>query len=74
GLPLVSTTAGIDGTGITPGAEALVSDDLGDYPNLLSAVLDAALNERMSDACLDLYESTYSPEAVSRQYRHVFMT
>ena len=47
---------------------------MGDYPHLLSAVLDVAMNERMSDACLDLYEAAYSPEAVSRQYRHVFMT
>jgi len=74
GLPLVSTSAGIDGTGVTPGREALVSDDLGDYPELLSAVLDPGVNERMSEACLDLYEADYSPEAVSQQYRHVFMT
>jgi glycosyltransferase involved in cell wall biosynthesis len=74
GLPLVSTTAGIDGTGITPGLEALVSDDLGDYPRLLSAVLDRSMNRRMSEACLTLYETAYSPEAVSPQYRQVFMT
>ncbi len=74
GLPLVSTTAGIDGTGITPGLEALVSDDLGDYPRLLSAVLDRSTNRRMSEACLTLYETAYSPEAVSPQYRQVFMT
>jgi len=74
GLPLVSTSAGIDGTGVTPGREALVSDDLGDYPELLAAVLDPCMNERMSEACLDLYETDYSPEAVSQQYRHVFMT
>ena len=74
GLPLVSTSAGIDGTGVTPGQEALVSDDLGDYPELLSAVLDPGLNERMSEACLDLYEAAYSPEAVSQQYRRVFMS
>ena len=73
GLPLVSSTAGIDGTGITPGAEALVSDDLGDYPDLLSAVLSAARNERMSDACLISTNPLIRPEAVSRQYRHVFM-
>ena len=74
GLPLVSTSAGIDGTGVTPGREALVSDDLGDYPELLSAVLEPGVNERMSEACLDLYETDYSPEVVSEQYRHVFMT
>jgi len=74
GLPLVSTSAGIDGTGVTPGREALVSDDLADYPELLSAVLDPGVNERMSEACLDLYEADYSPEVVSQQYRRVFMT
>jgi len=74
GLPLVSTSAGIDGTGITSGLEALVSDDLGEYPELLSAILDPGMNDRMSEACLDLYEAAYSPEAVSRQYRQVFMT
>jgi len=74
GLPLVSTSAGIDGTGITPGREALVSDDLGEYPELLSAVLDPGVNDRMSEACLDLYESDYSPEAVAQQYRQVFMS
>lgn len=74
GLPLVATKTGIDGIGITPGSEALVSDDLDDYPHLLSAVLDSHTNERMSNACRDLYESAYSPEAVSNQYRHVFMT
>lgn len=74
GLPLVATKAGVDGIGITPGCEALVSDDLEEYPHLLSAILDCRTNERMSDACLDLYESAYSPEAVTKQYRHVFMT
>lgn len=74
GLPLVSTSAGIDGTGITPGREALVSDDLGEYPELLSALLDPGVNDRMSQACLDLYESDYSPEAVAQQYRQIFMS
>lgn len=74
GLPLVSSRAGIDGTGITPGQEALVSDDLGEYPEMLSAVLDHGVNRNMSEACLQLYETAYSPEAVSGQYRQIFMT
>ena len=73
GLPLVSSRAGIDGTGITSGREALVSDDLATYPEQLATVLDPGVNRRMSEACLDLYETTYSPEAVSPQYRQVFM-
>ncbi len=73
GVPLVSSSADIDGTGITPGAEALVSDDLGDYSHLLSAVLERRRNERMSEACLDLCETVYATEVVSRQYRDVFM-
>ncbi len=74
GLPLVASRAGVDGTGIVPGREALISDDLASYPDLLSHVLEPALNSRMSEACLDLYETAYSPEAVAQQYRQVFMT
>jgi glycosyltransferase involved in cell wall biosynthesis len=74
GLPLVSSRTAIDGTGITPGQEALVGGDLSAYPELLAAVLDPRTNDRMSEACLDLYEAAYSPEAVSPHYRHVFMT
>jgi glycosyltransferase involved in cell wall biosynthesis len=73
GLPLVSSAAGVDGTGIVSGREALISDDLASYPELLSAVLDHGVNGRMSEACLDLYEGSYSPEAVAPQYRQVFM-
>src|SRR5262249_32718857 len=73
GLPLVSSRAGIDGTGITPGQEALVSDDLGEYPEMLSAVLDHGVNRNMSEACLQLSETVYPPEAVSGKSRQIFM-
>jgi glycosyltransferase involved in cell wall biosynthesis len=63
GIPVVSTSVGIEGSGLEPGRHVLVADDPDSFAReTLRLYRDPALWHRLSHAGLDLMRDQFSPE------------
>lgn len=66
GLPVVTTSVGAEGMGLTDGAEVLIGDDPVEFAEkVVQLYCDQELWERLSKAGLDFVDRTYSPSAVA---------
>lgn len=74
GLPVVSTTTGVEGIVSRPDQGCIVEDDLDRWPELLLGLLDPEANRAVSRAGLRHYGGTFSPPAVHGRYDQVFDT
>jgi len=67
GLPVVSTTIGIEGMNMTNGDECLIADDPVHFAECVTrAYLDAGLWQKLSDAGYQHVQENYTPEIVCR--------
>lgn len=68
GLPVVTTTIGAEGMGLTHEREALIADDPREFANAIVRLYrDEALWSRLSEAGLALMRARYSKSAVASQ-------
>lgn len=66
GLPVVTTSIGAEGMGLTDGREALIADEPGEFAaKVVQLYTDQELWERLSRAGLEYVEKNYSPSAVA---------
>lgn len=65
GLPVVTTTVGAEGFGVTPGRELLVADDPREFSrSIISLLRNAELYRRISTAGREFVASRFSPRIV----------
>ena len=74
GLPILSTSYGVEGIPVTNEIDCLVEDDIGRYPQLMSTLTDADYNQNISRGARRLYRGSYSKEQVLREYKLLFRT
>jgi glycosyltransferase involved in cell wall biosynthesis len=73
GLPVVSTSCGVDGLDVRNGVECLIEDDLAAFPRTMLQLLDPAINERLSCAGAAFYAARFAPDVVWAQYYSLFL-
>ena len=67
GLPVVTTSVGVEGFGLEPGKNVLVADDPRSFAaSVLQLHTDAALYERIRMAGYSFIKDNYGPDAVGR--------
>ena len=71
GLPIISTSCGIDGLGLEPGIHCLVEDDVSHFAAAMVRLLDPVLNADLARQSLACYRDRFAPEVVARVYRAV---
>jgi SAM-dependent methyltransferase/glycosyltransferase involved in cell wall biosynthesis len=70
GTPTVSTSAGVEGLGVTPGSEVLVADDPQSFADSVERLVeDETLWSRLADAGRSLIEPAYSRETAQARFR-----
>ena len=72
GLPILSTSYGVEGVRVTNGVNCLVEENIGRYPQLMSALTDVDYNQSISRGAQKLYRESYGKEQVSREYDLLF--
>lgn len=72
GLPVLSTSYGVEGISVTHGVDCLVEDNIENYPGLMLGLTDFEYNGRLSEGARDLYFEDYSKERVFREYDLLF--
>jgi GT2 family glycosyltransferase len=73
GVPCVSTTIGVEGSGLRDGEEILVADDPKDFADaIVRAYTDDALWDRLSAAGVDFVRAQYSLETHAERFRALF--
>ena len=72
GLPVVTTSVGAEGMGLTDGTEALIADDpTGFARKVVQLYRDQQLWERLSKAGLDFVDRAYSPSALATSLQNM---
>jgi glycosyltransferase involved in cell wall biosynthesis len=72
GVPVVSTTIGVEGLPVEPGVHFLGGDSARAFADATAnLLLDAALRERLSGAARALVESKYSNRVVARVFEGI---
>jgi glycosyltransferase involved in cell wall biosynthesis len=74
GLPIVSTSCGVDGIGATDGPDFTIEDDLSAFVEPMMQLLDPDVNDRMSTASERLFAEQFAPEVVRSEYAEIFGT
>jgi len=73
GLPVVTTSIGAEGFGLTPGKHLLVGDDAAEFAaHVISLLSDAALRQRIGDAGREFIRANYSEEVVGKKILPAF--
>jgi glycosyltransferase involved in cell wall biosynthesis len=73
GLPVVTTSVGTEGFGLTPGQNILVGDNAVDFArNVVQLLSDRALYERLRKAAWTFVNERYSVSAVAERIRALF--
>jgi glycosyltransferase involved in cell wall biosynthesis len=72
GLPVVSTTLGVEGLGLTPGEHFLAADTRDAFADAILALLaDAPRRTAMAEAGRALLEARYSWSVIARQFEEI---
>lgn len=72
GMPIVSTSCGVEGLGLTDGMECFVTDDLEEFVVPMKRLLEPELNRKISKNSHEFFARTFSPTVVSDEYRKIF--
>jgi glycosyltransferase involved in cell wall biosynthesis len=72
GLPVISTTYGIEGIPVENWVNCVVEDDITRYPAAMSALLDIDVNAEMSRRAYKLYRENYSRDHLLQEYDAMF--
>lgn len=75
GLPVVSTTIGIEGLEVKNGVNALIEDDINEFANKVIKLLkDETLSRRLGKAARELVVSKYDWRKIGKQLNAVYYT
>lgn len=72
GVPIISTSYGIEGIELENGKDVIKSDNLNEYPKLMKKMMDIENNVIMSNNEKLKYNKLYSDEAICEQYDNIF--
>jgi glycosyltransferase involved in cell wall biosynthesis len=72
GLPVLSTSVGVEGIASGPGEGCVVEDDLAAFPHRMLEMTDADWNAHLSASAGRFYAETYAPAAVTAEYDRIF--
>jgi glycosyltransferase involved in cell wall biosynthesis len=72
GLPVVSTTYGIEGIPIQNHVNCVVENDITRYPIVMSKLLDVDYNAEISHQAYNLYRQHYSKSRLLQEYDAIF--
>ena len=73
GLPVVSTTAGVEGLEVKSGVNALIEDDMNEFAVKVTKLLkDRALSMRLGKAARELVFNKYDWKKIARQLNTVY--
>ncbi len=72
GLPILSTSYGVEGVRVTNGVNCLVEENVERYPQLMAALTDVDYNQSISRGAQKLYRESYDKKQVSREYALLF--
>ena len=72
GVPILSTSYGVEGISVTSGVNCLVEDDVSRYPRLMSNFTDVGYNQSISRGARNLYRDVYSKKRILYEYDALF--
>ena len=72
GLPVLSTSYGVEGVRVTNGINCLVEENLERYPQLMAALTNVDYNRSISCEAQRLYRASYDREPVLQEYELLF--
>ena len=72
GLPILSTSYGVEGVRVTNGVNCLVEENVERYPQLMAALTDVDYNQSISRGARNLYSNSYATEQVVQEYDLLF--
>jgi glycosyltransferase involved in cell wall biosynthesis len=73
GLPIISTSCGIEGFDLEPDVHCLVEDDLSRFADAMVRLLDPAFNADVTRRIQRYYSEHLAPEVVERSYRALLL-
>jgi glycosyltransferase involved in cell wall biosynthesis len=68
GLPMISTSCGVEGLDLQPGIDFLLEDDPAKFADAMVRLLEPAFNAEVSRQILRRYRERFAPEAVGPSY------
>jgi len=72
GLPVVSTTLGVEGLGLEPGHDYAAADTAGAFADAIVGLLnDPASRQRLAESGRALLEARYSWKVIGRQFEAI---
>jgi glycosyltransferase involved in cell wall biosynthesis len=74
GLPVISTSFGVEGIPVTNNVNCVVENDIAKYPQLMLAATDMSYNTAISRAAREFYFENYAQERVFEEYDLCFGT
>jgi glycosyltransferase involved in cell wall biosynthesis len=74
GIPILSTSYGVEGISVTNEVDCLVEDNIDRYPHLMSTLINVDYNHSISSGARRLYHGSYSKEQILREYEPLFGT
>lgn len=73
GVPVVSTSYGVEGISWMASGGILVEDDLSNFASICRKLINPEVNNRHSDLSRQIYLDNYSAKAVKTQYDNLFL-
>lgn len=72
GLPVISTSFGVEGIGVTNRVNCIVENEIDRFPQAMADLLNLRYNARISRQAHDFYASNYTRERVFDEYDRAF--
>ncbi|MDQ0162565.1 glycosyltransferase family 4 protein [Aeribacillus alveayuensis] len=72
GLPVISTSIGMEGIPVENGINCFIEDDLAKFPDLMKILWDKKANEEISKHAREFYLKNYSRDKVFNEYDQFF--
>ena len=74
GLPVISTSFGVEGIPVTNNVNCVVENDIAKYPQLMLAATDISYNTAISRVAREFYFENYAQDRVFEEYDLCFGT
>jgi len=72
GLPVVSTSIGVEGLAVQDGVHAVVVDEPADIPTRLQQLASVGTRRKLADGAYELWQTEYSPETMVASMLEVY--